>query len=350
VVKRGNNGSNNNNNIDRTLPMSLFAKDSLANLRSPRRCDDSSKNPAPQNATFSSSGIANAARLSLARDSLANLRSHNRCNDASKNPAPQNETFSSATLQNKKDGTKISLFSMDSLVCLRAHKRFDDSSSHSAPKNASFSSRMHDGSENSRKHGRLPMDDLQERVAAKRCKLGISVHQKKSMTFAMHQNQVYERHLTDEDLSRAWMSPIESDWIKDSICITVATFRGGCFDASQDTIRGLEYRATNAITEKKILKNHHFRKLMLAQQKFFQGMAAGTAHDLMLSKLSQLLSADDVHEAVENAAKDVEAVLADVMSEQASSFSCADICPGALEGSSRTALQNMLSHATARQG
>jgi hypothetical protein len=291
--------------------MSLFTKDSLVNLRSHKRCDDSSKNPSPQNATFSSLVKADT------RKSL------------------------DATVQNAKDETKISLFSKDSLVNLRAHKRCDDSSSHPALHNAPFCSRMLNGFQNSRKHGRLPMDDLQERVTAKRCKLGIPVHeQKKTLTFAMHQNQVYERSLTDEDLSRAWMSPIESDWIKDSICLTVATFRRGCLDASQDTIRGLEYRATNAVTEKKILKNRHFRTLMLSQQRFFQSMAAGTAHDLMLSKLSQLLSADDVHEAVEIAAMDAEAVLVDVMIEQASSFSCADICPGTLEGSSRKALSS----------
>ena len=65
-----------------------------------------------------------------------------------------------------------------------------------------------------RKRRKLPLQDLQERVAAKRRQLSPTTttttrptaYTKKTVSFDLHKNQISQRHLTDTDLSEAWMT------------------------------------------------------------------------------------------------------------------------------------------------
>jgi hypothetical protein len=151
----------------------------------------------------------------------------------------------------------------------------------------------------------ISMDDFQTKVA-KRQRLN-STEGKKSVRFETLENKVYHRHLSEEDLGKAWMSEKESDEVKQNVYRTVLNFRRGRLDHQEDCIRGLEVHVNPTMMKKKMQSGKTFVHLILRQQTFLRGvMVGGTANEQVLGRMSKMLSSDDSKEAQQVAAMDEE--------------------------------------------
>ena len=164
----------------------------------------------------------------------------------------------------------------------------------------------------------LPVQDLKELVSAKRSRPNSSVSPtsssvttntppKKTVKFVLAKNQTYHRHLTPQDLEQAWLSPTDFASIRDAVSTTITAFRSG-YELPDTTMRGLEHRALLKVTHERLYKSARYRSLVLEHQRFFVALM-GRVNPLLLSKFSQLLSADATQEAIELAELDAQQVL-----------------------------------------
>ena len=223
----------------------------------------------------------------------------------------------------------MSLLTKDSLMSLRDVAL--EGLSHRSPQSPSFVTDEESNDDdddaflNRRKRSKLPLQDLQERVAAKRRRLSLSSSTcsalsssylgKKTVSFDMLQNQISKRHLSDTDLSNAWLTPHDFRCIKKSCSLDIVAFRLGLLTRNH-TIRGLEHRALPAaMIKERARRNKSFRTLLLEQQDHYRMLAAsGDSHNDMedgLCALSQALTAPDREEAVQVGACDAKELLVD---------------------------------------
>lgn len=172
----------------------------------------------------------------------------------------------------------------------------------------------------------LPIEDLRAQVAAKRqrrcCGGGGASSSSPSpldaptgkgkdfVQFDTSRNVVHEIHNTREDLDNAWMSQQDTDRIRCHNLRAIALFRlGGGTDDDDDCFRGLELHATKELLEKKIKNGRNFTRAILQQQDFLRSMM-GKANELMLGRMSAVLSQEDAAEAAQTGEEDAKVAAA----------------------------------------
>jgi hypothetical protein len=180
------------------------------------------------------------------------------------------------------------MFPTDSLINLRMNRKRTQPSDSSA--NTSFLKKD------------LPIEDLKAKAAKRPRKISSGP---KTVSFNMLAHEVYHRHLSDEDLSNAWMSEKESDDVKSNAFRTVVAFRRGRMDHQKDCIRGLEVHVNPLMMKKKVKNGETFVGLILRQQNFPLSVT-GTQNEQVLGRMSKMLSTEDVKEAQQVAALDEE--------------------------------------------
>lgn len=155
-----------------------------------------------------------------------------------------------------------------------------------------------------RRKSLLPMEQLKQFAATRK---NNALPGKKSVGFNFTLNRVYYRHLTEEDLSRAWMSTEESNVIKKNILNIAELYRNGHnLNLNDEYLRGVEIHINPVLKMKKITKSRNFINVILQQQRMLYAMRGSTTttRDDMLSSMSQLLSQDGRKEALQLAAFD----------------------------------------------
>ena len=140
----------------------------------------------------------------------------------------------------------------------------------------------------------VPYDDLKAQASAKRIRL-LSTSSK-TVRFNEEMNTINERSISEDDLKNAWYSKSEQSLIKSNMVQAIVDFRFGRMNPGNDTMRGLEYRSTDGMSKHKVQSNKKLVVMVLEQQKLLQGLM-GRANDLVLSRLSESLSAPDTRDA-----------------------------------------------------
>lgn len=153
----------------------------------------------------------------------------------------------------------------------------------------------------------LPIDELRAKVVAKRRRTGdtagpSSAPRQKYVRFNTKGNRVHAIRNSLVDLSAAWMSREESNRVRAANIRTIELVRAGKLDAN-DTIRGLELHSSQELLQKKIENGERFVQAVLEQQRF-QRCTMGRVCDVMLSRLSSVLSSEDAKDAAHTASMD----------------------------------------------
>jgi len=147
---------------------------------------------------------------------------------------------------------------------------------------------------------RLPIDELRARVVAKRRRTDGT---EKAVRFNTKGNHVHVISKSGDDLRAAWMSREESARVRASNIRTIESVRAGKLDTANDTLRGLELHSTEELLHKKIENGGKFVRAVLEQQRFLRS-AMGRASDVILGRLSSVLSSEDAKDAAHTASID----------------------------------------------
>ena len=168
---------------------------------------------------------------------------------------------------------------------------------------------------------KLPLDELKAKVQAKRQRTevegavqifnslpnrndAIDSHTKR-VRFDLNRNVMYmnDTLMTEEDLANAWISAEDQDRIRRANLRTIAAFRSQRMDQIDDCLRGLELHSSPQLVEKKLQNGRQFCACILEQQAFLRGLM-GRANEMILGRMSSVLSAEDTKEAEHTAQLD----------------------------------------------
>jgi hypothetical protein len=156
---------------------------------------------------------------------------------------------------------------------------------------------------------KLPFDELKDRVLAKRRRGDGEREQEqpvpqtgKGVRFDLSRNEVINIHRSIEDLREAWMSGEEASRVRSDNFRTINVFRTGQNDY-EDCLRGLELHSSPELVTKKVQNGKKYIQCILEQQELLRGIM-GKVNEQILGRMSSILSAEDVEDAVHTASLD----------------------------------------------